>query len=363
MKRLHQSLALILMLAAIAAMPAAAAVEPSIGKLPAGWVEREPMDESIARYFIYQEKATVMAELLIFEEELPSPISTREYLDAVKINGMPNFGNYSPIEDEAVTLHGREMMIHRFHFSNQQGLLKGEAYAFAEETTGYLLLFDTTDPWFARMQPKFAQFVKEAVNLPEAPKPVISPVSPTTPKPEVKPAATVPATQPEKPEKVAEDGGEALPAFDDDEEEENGGLPQFEDEEEGFFSAAGWEIFIALPEGAEEVARNDEGVEVSGPDGSRIFIALFEDFETAGREAGKKNEGLRRHNTSEIKCGETTVEVTLYSGEQDGAKIAVLTAHWENTGGAVRISLPRENYSAAGDWIKEMLCSVKLVKK
>jgi hypothetical protein len=156
-------------------------------------------------------------------------------------------------------------------------------------------------------------------------------------------------------------GGD-LPAFDEEEDEE-GGLPQFEDEDEGFFSAAGWEIFITLPEGAEETARSEEGVKLTGPDGSRIAIALYEDFETAAKETAKLNEGLRKHNTSAIKCGEIAAEATLYSGDEGGVKIAVLAAQWEGTGGSVIITLPRDSYSAAGNWIKEMLCSVKLAKK
>ena len=370
MKRLNRSIALIVMLAAVAAMGAVAgAEEPHIGKLPSGWIERKPLDESIERYFIYQEKATVLAELMIFEEELPAEIPTRDYLEAVKENGMPNFANYTPIEDEAAILNGRDVMIHRFYFSNQQDLLRGEAYVFVFDTTGYLLLFDTTDGWFTRVQPKFEQFIKEAVYVPAPPKPEKAPEPEKKAEPETKtePETQTPKADPaDEPAKPAEDRGEELPAFDDDEEDEKGGLPQFEDDEvKGFFSAAGWEIFIALPEGAEEVARSDEGVEVSGPDGSNFTISLFEDFETAKQEAEKGNEALRKHSTSSIKCGENAVEVevTLYSGEQDGIKLAVLAAHWENTGGTARISLPRENYSAAGDWIKEMLCSVKLSKK
>lgn len=359
MKRLHFALALILVLTVFIAMPSAAAEEPSIGKLPAGWLERKPYDESIERYFIYQEKAVTMAELLIFEEELAAPMSAWEYLEAVKINGLPNFANYAPVEDVAATLHGREMLIHRFNFSNQQGVLKAEAYVFVMDTTGYLLLFDTSQAWFPGMQPKFAQFVNEAVILPAPP----APATPTAPvagpaQDTIKPEAA-PAGEPEKPAEVT--GGD-LPAFDEEEDEE-GGLPQFEDEDEGFFSAAGWEIFITLPEGAEETARSEEGVKLTGPDGSRIAIALYEDFETAAKETAKLNEGLRKHNTSAIKCGEIAAEATLYSGDEGGVKIAVLAAQWEGTGGSVIITLPRDSYSAAGNWIKEMLCSVKLAKK
>lgn len=357
MKRLHFALALILALTVFIAMPSAAE-EPSIGKLPAGWLEREPYDESIERYFIYQEKTVTMAELLIFEEELAAPMSAREYLEAVKINGLPNFANYAPVEDVAATLHGREMLIHRFNFSSPQAM-KAEAYVFVMDTTGYLLLFDTSRAWFPGMQPKFAQFVNEAIILPAPPAPA-TPTAPVAgPAQETTKPEAAPADEPEKPAEVT--GGD-LPVFGEEEDEE-GGLPQFEDEDEGFFSAAGWEIFITLPEGAEETARSEEGVKATGPDGSRIAIALYGDFETAAQETVKINEGLRKHNTSAIKCGEVVAEATLYSGDEDGVKTAVLAVQWEGTGGSVIITLPRENYSAAGNWIMEMLCSVKLVKR
>ncbi|MFA7620903.1 MAG: hypothetical protein WCY56_03545 [Aminobacteriaceae bacterium] len=362
MKRILLSIVLVSALLSLAAMSIAATVEGvSLGDLPSGWQEKEPIDESIERYFIYQEKKTVLAEMMWLEEELPEDFAPEDYLDALKENSMPSFAEYAPLEDEMVKLHGRDAAVHRFHFTNQRDTLKGELYVFVVGETGYVFLFDTTDAWFKKLQPKFQAFVKDTLHFP--------------------------GDQKQEPVIVEDDeGDEEMPAFteddeygdeeeglpplvEEDEDEEgdsDGDLPSFVDddeEEEGVFTIGGTSIYIALPEGAEEMERDDGEILISGPDESEIYIVLLDGPEAVAEMMAEQTEGARKQDTSTLKCGGRSVDVTLYSQKQDGATDAVLAATWEGTGVSVGIRIPQKNYKGASGWIKEMLCSVEVLSK
>ena len=355
------------------------AVEIEIGELPPGWMEKEPINEAIDRYFVYQEKATVLAELLTLVEELPKSLSPEEYLAALKQNSMPSFSGYAAQEDEAVELHGRDAVIHRFHFSNGQNRLKAEMYVFVEEETGYVFLFDTTDDWFRKLQPKFLGFVTDVLRFPDVPKPeptpepTPEPVRPTPtpvkpePKPEPTPAPTPepvkpePTPEPEKPEPTPEpekpESGK-LPEFKPEDE-----LPGFEDEE-GFLRSETETLLIELPEGAEEKDRDDEMVNIAGPDDSQIIVALFESPEVAAEKLAEEVEGLRKHGSSTLECGDRPAHTTLYSERVKGeGSFAVLAVTWEESGAVVAIRMPSAKYAGAAEWVKAMLCSVEILEE
>ena len=338
------------------------AAEVEIGELPSGWMEKEPINEAIDRYFVYQEKATVLAELLTLVEELPKSLTPEEYLEALKKNSMPSFSGYAALEDEAVKLHGRSAVIHRFHFSNGQTRLKAEMYVFVEEETGYVFLFDTTDDWFSKLQPKFLGFVSDVLRFPDppapepTPEPTPEPVKPTPapikPEPTPEPLKPEPTPEPEKPESGK------LPEFEPEDE-----LPAFE-EEEGFLNSESETLLIELPEGAEEKERNDEMVTLEGPDESQMIVALYESPEVAAEKVAEEIEGLRKHGSSTLECGDRPAHTTLYSERVKGeGSYAVLTVTWEDSGVVVAIRMPSAKYAGAAEWVKEMLCSVEILEE
>lgn len=337
------------------------AAKVEIGELPPGWMEKEPINEAIDRYFVYQEKATVLAELLTLVEELPKSLTPEEYLEALKKNSMPSFSQYAALEDEAVVLHGRNAIIHRFHFSNGQTRLKAEMYVFVEEETGYVFLFDTTDDWFRKLQPKFLSFVTDVLQFPDVPKP--EPTPEPTPEPvrlTPEPIPT-PAPEPEKPEPTPEpekpESGK-LPEFKPEDE-----LPGFEDEE-GFLRSESETLLIELPEGAEEKDRDDEMVNIAGPDDSQIIVALFESPEVAAEKLAEEIKGLRKHGISTLECGDRSAHTTLYSERVKGeGSYAVLTVTWEESGAVVAIRMPSAKYAGAAEWVKSMLCSVEILEE
>ena len=356
--------ALFLLLSFSATHPARAA-EVKIGDLPPGWMEREPINEAIDRYFVYQEKATVLAELLTLVEELPKSLTPEEYLEALKKNSMPSFSGYAALEDEPVKLHDRNALVHRFHFSNGQNRLKAEMYVFVEEETGYVFLFDTTDDWFRKLQPKFLSFVTDVLQFPDIPKPEPSPeptpepVRPTpTPVPvKPEPEKPEPTLEPEKPEPEKPEPGK-LPEFKPEDE-----LPAFE-EEEGFLHSESETLLIELPEGAEEKDRDDEMVNIAGPDESQIIVALFESPEAAAEKVAEEVEGMRKHGSSTLECGDRPAHTTLYSERVKGeGSFAVLTVMWEESGAVVAIRMPSSKYAGAAEWVKAMLCSVKILEE
>jgi len=336
----------------------ARAAEMEIGELPPGWMEKEPINEAIDRYFVYQEKATVLAELLTLVEEFPKSLTPQEYLDALKKNSMPSFSGYAALEDEAVKLHGRDAVIHRFHFSNGQNRLKAEMYVFVEEETGYVFLFDTTDDWFRKLQPKFLSFVTDVLRFPGVPKPEPTP-EPAKPTPT--PVKPEPAPEPEKPEPTSEpekpEPGK-LPEFKPEDE-----LPGFE-EEEGFLHSESETLLIELPEGAEEKDRDDEMASIAGPDDSEIIVALFGSPEVAAEKVAEEVVGLRKHGSSTLECGDRPAHTTLYSERVKGeGSYAVLTVTWEESGAVVAIRMPSVKYAGAAEWVKAMLCSVEILEK
>ena len=346
------------------------AAEVAIGELPPGWIEKEPINEAIDRYFVYMDKAIVRAELLTLEEELPESLTPEEYLEALKKNSMPSFSQYAPQEDEAVELHGRSAAIHRFHFSNGEKLLKAEMYVFVEEKTGYVFLFDTTDDWFPKVQPKFLSFVTDVLEFPgepkpePAPKPTPKPVRPTPapvkPEPTPEPAPE-PTPEPEKPEPTPEpekpEPGK-LPEFKPEDE-----LPGFE-EEEGFLHSESETLLIELPEGAEEKDRDDEMVNIYGPDDSQIIVALFGSPEAAAEKLAEEIKGMRKHGSSTLECGERPAHTTLYSERVKGeGSYAVLAVTWEESGAVVAIRMPSAKYAGAAEWVKAMLCSVEITEE
>ena len=355
---------LFLLLSFSAAHPARAA-EVKIGELPSGWMEREPINEAIDRYFVYQEKATVLAELLTLVEELPKSLTPEEYLEALKKNSMPSFSGYAALEDEPVKLHGRNALVHRFHFSNGQNRLKAEMYVFVEEETGYVFLFDTTDDWFRKLQPKFLSFVTDVLQFPDipAPEPTPEPVRPTPtpapvkPEPTQEPEKPEPTLEPEKPEPEKPEPGK-LPEFKPEDE-----LPSFE-EEEGFLRSESETLLIELPEGAEEKDRDDEMVNIAGPDESQIIVALFESPEAAAEKLAEEVEGMRKHGSSTLECGDRPAHTTLYSERVKGeGSFAVLAVTWEESGAVVAIRMPSSKYAGAAEWVKAMLCSVKILEE
>ncbi len=338
------------------------AAEVEIGELPSGWMEKEPINEAIDRYFVYQEKATVLAELLTLVEELPKSLTPEEYLEALKKNSIPSFSGYAALEDEAVKLHGRSAVIHRFHFSNGQNRLKAEMYVFVEEETGYVFLFDTTDDWFRKLQPKFLGFVSDVLRFPDAPAPEPTPEptpepvkptpAPTKPEPTPEPVKPEPTPEPEKPE------SDKLPEFKPEDE-----LPTFE-EEEGFLNSESETLLIELPEGAEEKERNDEMVTLEGPDESQMIVALYESPEVAAEKVAEEVEGLRKHGSSTLECGDRPAHTTLYSERVKGeGSYAVLTVTWDDSGAVVAIRMPSAKYAGAAEWVKAMLCSVEILEE
>jgi len=416
----------------------ALAEEVRVGRLPAGWAERPPHDESIDRYFIYQERGTILAELLIFAEPLPVSHTPEEYLEALKVNSMPSFFEYEEIEDESVVMHGRDAMIHRFSFSNQQDILTGEMYVFVLDDTGYVFLFDSTESWFPKLQPKFLSFVENVLQFPGAPKVQPKPPVKPEPKPPVKPEPEKPAepeplkkdfedplksagpeeeepdeeefedpidalfkastpskkpeelvkpaepepekpaepeavkpAEPEKAEEPAEPEPEQpaeptppageLPAFT---PEPESALPELGDVMEPAFLQSENEILlIELPEGAVEVERDDERVVLDGPDDSQIVVGLFADGEEVAAKIAEETKGMRRHGETVLECADHAVTVVLYSERMrrgDKEAWAVLKATWEESGALITIRMPSSKYAGAGEWIKEMLCSVEL---
>lgn len=361
--------ALFLLLSFSATTHPARAAEVKIGDLPPGWMEREPINEAIDRYFVYQEKATVLAELLTLVEELAKSLTPEEYLEALKKNSMPSFSGYAALEDEAAVLHGRNAVIHRFHFSNGQNRLKAEMYVFVEEETGYVFLFDTTDDWFRKLQPKFLSFVTDVLQFPDiskpepSPEPTPEPVRPTPtpasvkPEPTPEPEKPEPTLEPEKPEPEKPEPGK-LPEFKPEDE-----LPAFE-EEEGFLRSESETLLIELPEGAEEKDRDDEMVNIAGPDDSQIIVALFESPEAAAEKVAEEVEGMRKHGSSTLECGDRPAHTTLYSERVKGeGSFAVLTVTWEESGAVVAIRMPSSKYAGAAEWVKTMLCSVKILEE
>ncbi|NLM71725.1 MAG: hypothetical protein GX181_07185 [Synergistaceae bacterium] len=367
MKRLLFSIIFLFALLGLVSMPSAAvAGEVSLGRIPSGWMEQEPVDESIHRYFLYQEKGTVLAEMIWLEEDIPSRFPLSDYLQALKENSMPGFAEYSPLEDEATMLHGWNAFIHRFHFSNQRDTLKGEMYVFVLDETGYVFLFDTTDEWFEALQPKFLSFVKGVLKFPPA-------------------LEATPEDEDEEDEEEQEalsflddeedDEDDGLPAIDDDEDEDDGlpafdeddeddGLPEFvDDEEEGVFTIGGTSIFIELPDGAEEMDRDDDEIRVAGPDGSEIYIVLMEGPEAVAEMMKERTAGAREQGTSTLKCGDGDLKVTLFSQKSGDGVDAVLSVAWEGTGVALGVRVPKESYKDAAGWIKDMLCSVKVLDR
>ncbi len=357
---------LFMLLSFSAAHPARAA-EVKIGELPPGWMEREPINEAIDRYFVYQEKATVLAELLTLVEELPKSLTPEEYLEALKKNSMPSFSGYAALEDEPVKLHDRNALVHRFHFSNGQNRLKAEMYVFVEEETGYVFLFDTTDDWFRKLQPKFLSFVTDVLQFPDipapepTPEPTPEPVKPTPapvkPEPTPEPEKPEPTLEPEKPEPEKPEPGK-LPEFKPEDE-----LPAFE-EEEGFLHSESETLLIELPEGAEEKDRDDEMVNIAGPDESQIIVALFESPEVAAEKLAEEVEGMRKHGSSTLECGDRPAHTTLYSERVKGeGSFAVLAVTWEESGAVVAIRMPSSKYAGAAEWVKAMLCSVEILEE
>jgi len=359
---------LFLMLSFATTHPARAA-EVKIGELPPGWMEREPINEAIDRYFVYQEKATVLAELLTLVEELPKSLTPEEYLEALKKNSMPSFSGYAALEDEVVKLHGRDAIVHRFHFSNGQNRLKAEMYVFVEEETGYVFLFDTTEDWFRKLQPKFLSFVTDVLQFPDVPKPEPTPEptpepvrptptpAPVKPEPTPEPEIPEPTLEPEKPEPEKPEPGK-LPEFKPEDE-----LPAFE-EEEGFLRSESETLLIELPEGAEEKDRDDEMVSIAGPDESQIIVALFESPEVAAEKLAEEVEGMRKHGSSTLECGDRPAHTTLYSERVKGeGSFAVLTVTWEESGAVVAIRMPSSKYAGAAEWVKAMLCSVEILEE
>ncbi len=357
MRRLFYSVVLVSALLTLAALPGAAAGgEITLGVLPSGWSEGEPAHESIKQYLVYQEKGTVLAELLCLEEELPEEMTPEEYLEAVKQNSMPSFTEYAPLEDEPAMLHGREAIVHRFHFSNQRDTLKGEMYVFVLGETGYLFLFDTTDEWFDKLHPKFLSFVKNVLRFPEQ---EVAPVVEDEEEEEEEEDG-LPLVEDEEDEDEDDNG---LPLIEDEEDDEDDGLPSFE-EDEGVISGENAVVFATLPEGAEETRREDGEVFFEGPDESEIFIALADGPEAISKVVEQRVAGMRKQGASTLKCGDHEVSVVLYSEKREGgASSAVLTARWEGTGAAVGIRLPQKNYKGAAGWIKEMLCSVEIEER
>lgn len=355
MRRLFYSVVLVSALLTLVALPGAATGgEIALGVLPSGWSEGEPAHESIKQYLVYQEKGTVLAELLCLEEVLPDEMTPEEYLEALKENSMPSFAEYAPLEDEPARLHGRDAIVHRFHFSNQRDTLKGEMYVFVLDETGYVFLFDTTDEWFAKLHPKFLSFVKNVLRFPE------QKVAPEEEEEWDEDDNGLPLVEDEEDE---DDNGLPLIEDEEDEDEDDNGLPSFE-EDEGVIGSENAVLFATLPEGAEETRRDDEEVFFEGPDESQIYIVLADGPEEISKVVEQRVAGMRKQGTSTLKCGDHGVTVVLYSEKgEGGARNAVLVAGWEGTGAAVGIRLPQKNYKGAAGWIKEMLCSVEIEER
>lgn len=332
-KRFSCSATMVFVLIILAVMAGAAgAEEPSIGKLPPGWAEREPIDASIDRYFVYEMNGIVRIELSMLEEELPEPYRPGDYMKEMKKHLAPGFKDYVPLDDEATKIRGLDAAVHRFTFTGPQETIKAEVYAFVIDETAYILLFDSSETWFKKMQPKFRQFIDEAVKIPGAP-------------------------APEPEEEITEDDDDEIV------------MPEFDEEdidaEAAFFGSARENFYITLPEGWKkgQVLNDYNWVEALGPKNFEMIVSMQDSKEQTETMFGKYTGDLSRIGASTLRCGGGVIPVTLYSDSEDGVKLVVLTAVWEGTGAGILLQVPKKEYNAASGWIKEMLCSVRIEKK
>ncbi len=349
MKRFSCSAMLVFVLVVLAVMAGAAgAEEPSIGKLPKGWAEREPIDASIDRYFVYEMKGIVRIELSMLEEELPEHYRPGDYMKEMKKHLAPGFKDYVPLDDEATKIHGLDAAVHHFTFTGPQETIKAEVYAFVIDETAYILLFDSSETWFKKMQPKFRQFIDEAVKIPGAQAP--------EPKPKPKPK---PEPKPEPEEEILDDDDDeiVMPEFEDDEEDA--------DAEAAFLGSARENLYITLPEGwtKGQMVNDYNWLEALGPKNFEMIVSMQDSQEQTETMFGKYTGDLSRIGASTLRCGGGVIPITLYSDSEDGVKLVVLTAVWEGTGAGILLQVPKKEYNASSGWIKEMLCSVRIEKK
>jgi len=266
---------------------------------PPGWVKQLTNDPSqVAYYQLPNQQRIVIAEYIIFQEPLGTPITPEEYLKQVQETRLkpPEFQLYVPVKTESTTIAGLPAVQHEFLFSNGIMQLKARATMIILDHQAFSFLFYSNIVDFDRLQSDFSQIL----NL-----------------------VTV---------------------------QEKSGLPPSSDL---IFQALPGRVSIPLPQGSVMKSTLPAGATYSGPNQSEIIIRVFESEDELKKAENQYISGKTYEKQSSLSVGQQIIYIKLYQSFENNTNYALLSALYAGQTVLLVISLPQDQYQSAQSWLTQ----------
>ncbi len=298
----------------------------------AEWTPSTPMDPSISQYYLLPQQGINMAEMLVFEEDFDAPSTLQSYAQAITSQAPQLFASYQACQNWDIAINGVPVKVHEFFFAAQgnPNRLIGRAYIFlGGSRRGYVVLFDTMDTSYSYLAPKF-DAVMRTLNL--------RPENPASPAPSFgQPSQPLPGT-----------GG--LPSF---------GTPSADP---GVYADASKGLRVPLPSGARLTENLSQGGRYALSDGVELVLLNLSSSQEMENLAAQVASGKTFQGESLLSATGVQGRVGLYASThpQTSVPYATLVARYPQASLLMILTLPRDNYARAGNWILPFLESVSL---
>ena len=260
------------------------------------------------------------------------PPHCRNYAQAITSQAPQLFANYQACQNWDTTINGVPVRVHEFFFAAQgnPNRLIGRAYIFLGGTRqGYVVLFDTLDTSYSYLAPKF-DTVMRTLNL--------RPENPVSPAPSLgQPSQPLPGT---------------------------GGLPSFgsPSADPGVYADAAKGLRVPLPSGARLTENLPQGGRYALSDGVELVLLNLSSSQEMENLAAQVASGKTFQGESLLSAKGVQGRVGLYASThpQTSVPYATLVARYPQASLLMILTLPRDNYARAGNWMLPFLESVSL---
>lgn len=307
------------------------------------WTPNPPLDSSISQYYLLIQQGVNMAEMMVFEEDFDAPVTLQNYAQVILSQAPQLFGGYSVGQNWDTSINGVPVKVHEFFFlaPGSYTRLIGRAYIFlGGPKRGYVVLFDTADQSYPYMAPKFDGVMRTLSLRPETPVspqgqsgyPQTPPSSSSLPQPQSQPLP-----------------GTGLPSF--------GGSP-----DPGIYEDLSKGLRVTLPSGAILTETLPQGRRYTLADGVDLTLLNLASPQEMESRAAQLLQGKAFQGESIIQGRGTSGQVGLYafSHPQTSAPYATLVARYPQASLLMILTLPRDNYQRAAEWMLPFLESVSL---
>ncbi|MCX6089035.1 MAG: hypothetical protein NTX88_01400 [Candidatus Atribacteria bacterium] len=297
---------------------------------PPGWVKVPPTDPAqIAYYQLPNEQKIVMAEYVVFLENLPSPTTIEDYFRFLQISRLkaPEFPTYIPLTTRPMTMaNGVPALQHDFLFTHNSIQLKARSTFAMMGNQVYTFLLYSSVAEFDRLQGEFSNILNTVTATTSQP-------TVSTPSPFSLPGTPIPISS-------------LTP------------LPTPVPSSNPVFLDLQGRFGVPLPTGTVFLSALPNGALYGSPNNGKISILTFNsDTEMDNAINGFSAEKVFQKQTL-LAARNHQAEVKLFGSLENGISRAMLIVKYTGTTTILVIVVPQDQYSQSQPWMSQLITGV-----